>query len=443
MQEVGKRDPGIMTGGSTSARPRQRYPARSLRIAFVTEQFPRLSEAFIASSAGGLIEAGHSVRVIALDGSEPRSRTAQPSVEKYNLLAGLCRPALPASASWLRRLVNAPRAAHRLVQARGLMATRAFNPWIFRRSAFSLRALYLAEMLSDCRPFDIIHCQFGHLAHDIIRLRKAGFLTGKVVVHFRGFDITQIARQEREGFYRSVFQTADRFVANSAYFRDRAVAIGCPEDLIDVSYSGVELERFVFRKPHIWRSGDVLKVFTVGRLVEKKGYHVLLAALSGIARKGIDFRCDIVGDGPDRAALEAQALSLGIGERIVFHGALAHPAIVPLLNQAHLFAAPSLTAANSNADAPINTLKEAMAVGVPVISTYHGGIPELVVDGVSGYLAQENDVSDLQAAIETALRTVDKWPHLAQAARQTVETKFSLAETTETLVSIYRKALAT
>ena len=411
-----------------------------MKIAFFCERFPLVSEAFIASSAAALMDRGHDLTIFALDGRGPSGSDRQPKVVSHALESQLHVPAVVGSFG--QRAIGAPFAMASLVGKRGVQGLNALNLGIFRRSAVNLRSLYLAGMFSRTPDFDILHCQFGHLAHDVLRLRQAGFVKGRVIVHFRGYDITQIPQFAGPGFYTPVFSQADWFVANSDFFRDRALELGAPDDRIDVSYSGIDLSNFSFRSPLLWRPGETLRIMTTGRLVEKKGIIYALEALARLKHDGVSIDYDIVGDGPERPALEAAIARLGLTAEVKLLGAKGHQTIAPLLAGAHLFLAPSVTAADSNADAPINTLKEAMAIGVPVVSSRCGGIPELVDDGQTGFLAPERDSIALHARIGDALQAAPLWPAMAQRARSVIETRFDLSSTTDSLLSIYSKVLA-
>lgn len=411
-----------------------------MKIAFFCERFPLVSEAFIASSAAALIDRGHELSIFALSGKGPNDVERQPQVLSHQLEHSLRSPAIVGG--FADRVMGAPKETAGLLLKRGPSALNVFNPFVFRRSALNLKALYLAGMLTLPSNYDVLHCQFGHLAHCILRLRKAGFLTGRVVVHFRGYDITRIPALAGPNFYDPVFAEADWFIANSDVFRRRALDLGAPRDRIDVSYSGIELSNFPFRPPHSWQPGTPLRLMTTGRLVEKKGIRYAVEAAARLKQDGLDLQYDIVGEGPERFALESLAQSHGLGTRITFHGAKAHNVIQPMLANAHLFIAPSVTASDSNADAPINTLKEAMATGVPVISTVSGGIPELVDDGESGFLAPERDADGLYRRMSDALNASASWPAMTERARATVNNRFDLSRTTDSLIRIYERALA-
>ncbi|MEL6856269.1 MAG: glycosyltransferase, partial [Cyanobacteria bacterium J06607_13] len=151
---------------------------------------------------------------------------------------------------------------------------------------------------------------------------------------------------------------------------------------------------------------------------------------------------DIMGDGPLRSELSALIESLGLSGRVRLLGWCDEAEIIRVLERAHLFVAPSVTAASGNQDAPINVLKEAMALGLPVVSTYHGGIPELVQDGVSGRLVPERDADAIAQALLELIARPDRWPQMGQAGRDYVKAHYDLHTLNEQLALLYRALLA-
>ncbi len=130
---------------------------------------------------------------------------------------------------------------------------------------------------------------------------------------------------------------------------------------------------------------------SVGRLVEKKGIRYAIDALANFRSSGRDVVFDVVGDGILRDQLMKQASELGVSDYVRYHGALSSDAVGRILRGGHLFVAPSVTAASGDQDAATNSGKEAMATGLPVVVTRHGGMPEMVSDGVTGFLVPEQD----------------------------------------------------
>ena len=113
--------------------------------------------------------------------------------------------------------------------------------------------------------------------------------------------------------------------------------------------------------------------------------------------------------------------------------------IIEILDKSQIFVAPSVTASDGNQDAPINVLKEAMAMGLPVVSTYHGGIPELVEDGISGFLVPERDVDALAEKLGYLIEHPEIWPQMGKAGRAYVEKNYDINRLNDRLVEIYQQ----
>lgn len=411
-------------------------PARALRVAFVVNRFPVISEPFIMNAAVGLITAGHSVDILALQGpGEAGARHA--AIATHRLAERTFCPRHPRSLA--RRLAGAPRAMRAALARHGIAGLSTLSPAAFGRHALSLRALDEAASFPDPR-YDLLHCHFGTLARPVLRHRRAGLLAGRVVVHFRGYDITEVVAREGPGVYAPVFREADGFVANCRHFADRAVALGCDPARIDVVPSGVVLDGFAFR-PRTPPLDGPLRIATVGRLVEKKGMAYVLEAIALLRARGMKLALRIVGDGPLRPALAAQAASLGIAEAVSFLGAQPHQVVASELAAAHLFVAPSVRGADGSEDAAINTLKEAMATGLPVVSTWHGGIPELVEHEVSGLLVAERDAAAIAAAIADLAAAPARWPAMGRAGRDRVEDAYAMDVANRKLLDVYGRVL--
>lgn len=409
---------------------------RPLRVAFFVNKFPVISEPFIANAAIGLLAAGHSVDIYALQG-RAQDGVRQASVQAHGLDDRAWFPRHPRS--FPGRLATAPGALARMLRRHGLAALRTLDPRFYGRRALSLRALSEAEAL---RPgsYDVLHCHFGTLAAPVLRHRRAGLLRGRVVVHFRGYDITQEIERAGPGLYAEVFREADHFVANCRHFADRAISLGCDPARIAVVPSGIMLDGFVFA-PRTPPADGVIRLLTVGRLVEKKGIADVIDAVGILRRQGQPIELVVIGDGPLRDTLQAKALAPELAGAVRFLGAQPHAVVARELAAAHLFAAPSVRAADGSEDAAINTLKEAMATGLPVVSTTHGGIPELVEHGVSGLLVAERDSAALATALASLIAAPERWAAMGRAGRARVERDHAMGVANLKLLDVYRHVL--
>ena len=406
-----------------------------MRIAFFVNAFPVMSEAFIASAAVALQKAGHEVDIFGLGNARPSARASQ-LVLSNNLQARTQNAAWPSAFS--RRLLDMPKLALDVMDKHGPAHTPLFRPRTYRRSWRDLTAMYQAQILPENGAYDILHCQFATLAEFVLKHRDAGLLSGKLLVNLRGYDITEVVQSHGPHVYDRVWAEGDHFIANCAYFRDRAVEIGCPEDRIEVIGSGIRLSDFPYRPPLAIEDRE-LRLVSIGRLIERKGFHHALRTIKALKDDGYTVRYDIVGDGPERDSLEAICQQLGVTGNVTLHGARPHEEIKPLLERAHILLAPCMTSATGGVDAPVNSIKEAMASGVMVVSTYHGGIPELVQDGVTGVLASEDDAEDLTRATFRLLELAPGWTAIAERARQRVKAMFDIDRVTGQLLSTYAR----
>jgi glycosyltransferase involved in cell wall biosynthesis len=187
-------------------------------------------------------------------------------------------------------------------------------------------------------------------------------------------------------------------------------------------YNGIDLDTFPFAAPH--ERAPI--VVAVGRLVEKKGFEVLLDACAVLARTGRPFACDVVGGGPLEGDLRAQASRLGLDEIVRFHGPLPQGEVRDLVAKGAALAAPCVVGEDGNRDGLPTVLLEAMAVGTPCVATPVTGIPEVVRQGDTGLLVPERDPSALAAALARLLDDDGLRVRLATRARALVEEAFDI-----------------
>ncbi|PPS45895.1 glycosyltransferase [Chroococcidiopsis sp. TS-821] len=413
-----------------------------MKIAFVVLGFPELSQTFILNQITGLIERGHSVDIYAFQESEVKASKVHPDVEKYQLLARTYYysiPDLPKNLLW-RYLKASSLLATKLNKSPGIWL-RTLNVFQHGKRAISLRPLYrVIPLLGKPRQYDIVHCQFGPCGIEAMILRKFGLMQGKLVVSFRGFDISEFIQQYGNGVYDQLFNVGDFFLTNCEYFRQRLLKLGCPEDKVMVHRSGLDCERFIFNPPKI-DIANKIQIVTNGRLVEKKGIEYAIRAIAELIKSKPNIEYKIIGDGPLKQQLQQLITDLGVSDRVKLLGWKDQEEIIEILKKSHIFVAPSVTAKNGDQDAPVNVLKEAMAIGIPVISTYHGGIPELIEDNVSGFLVPERDAGAIAQKITYLLDNPQIWDSVTRAARAQVEAGYDLQKLNNELVEIYQQLL--
>ncbi|WML60373.1 glycosyltransferase [Neobacillus sp. PS2-9] len=266
----------------------------------------------------------------------------------------------------------------------------------------------------------LLHAHHGQLGILLLPFKHATNLP--LVTSIRGRDAT-LANQP-VGYLENMkmlFNQGDLFFPVCQYLADRIIDWGCPSEKIRVLYGGVDLSKYHYRAPSLEGSQNIL---SVGRLVEKKGHHILMKAFQKIRDKFPKATLTIIGGGELQDELTSLAKQLNLGDSFRLLNHLHKDKVREYMSNADLFCAASLEAANGDVEGIPNTLKEAMALGVPVLSTYHAGIPELITHNQEGFLVKENNVDELATGLEFMLTNRHLWETYTTSARNKVETLF-------------------
>ena len=208
---------------------------------------------------------------------------------------------------------------------------------------------------------------------------------------------------------------------------------GVPAENVHVINNCVDTSYFAFRDSQVADSPNIL---SVGRLVPKKGFDLLIAACARLREMDKPIRMTIVGEGPERESLEKLIASVEVSDLVTLAGAGSHAVVRGLMSEATIFCMPFRRTKSGDQDSLSLVLIEAMASGVPVISTRLAAIPEIVDDGVNGLLVDPEDPSALATAIARLVDSTELRTRFAAAARQKVETRFLLSKNVSEIRSL-------
>lgn len=404
-----------------------------LRVAFLLPSFPELSNTFILEQITGLIDRGHHLDIFAI---ERKDFGILPlDLAPYRLAERMRHHVIPrARLARLRLLLNVlgtPSIYHPAL-------LDAFDRRHHGRSALNLVQFHTAASFLRAGPYDILHCQFGDLGPTAARLVGLGAVRARLVTSFRGADLTiHLAAQPRR--FTELFARGALFLPVSEHFRDRLVAAGARPECVEVHRSGIDLRRFTFALRH--RPAGRPRLLFVGRLTEKKGLEYALEALARLRTAGTEADFTVIGEGALLPHLKTRCTSLGLDDRVSFLGARSRDDVASAMAAAHVLVAPSVTAGSGDQEGIPNVVKEAMATGMPVVSTHHSGIPELVEHGVTGFLARERDPADLARQIAIVLEHPERWGEIGTAARHRIEVEYDRELLNDALVERYRRVL--
>jgi colanic acid/amylovoran biosynthesis glycosyltransferase len=295
------------------------------------------------------------------------------------------------------------------------------------------------------RPFDVglIHAHFGVDA--VYAERVATRLDVPLVTTFHGFDITtrriNMLKSGKPSWANyllhrgALARNGALFLCVSKFIRQQVLAQGFPESRTRLHYIGVDTAQIV---PPAVRADQPI-VLHVGRLVEKKGADDLIRAFAMLPKRHADAWLVIIGDGPLRDDLMRRAQTVGVEKRVVFMGARSQEEVLRMMTEAALLCQPSVTAKSGDAEGLGMVLLEAAASGIPVVGTHSGGIPEVVVDGETGLLVKEHDVTALAHCLTDLLDSSIIRRRMGQAARRHVEANFDVVRQSAMLADLYKE----
>jgi colanic acid/amylovoran biosynthesis glycosyltransferase len=288
----------------------------------------------------------------------------------------------------------------------------------------------------------LIHSHFAVDAVDALGMQRSFQIPMVVTLH--GFDVStsdeNFARNRSGrrflGRRPQLWQAASHFVCVSKAIRELAVRAGYPEQKLVVRYIGIDCEKF---SPAPAADREENLILFVARLVEKKGCEYLIRAVAQLRERRRDARLVVIGDGPLRKELEQLAMSLQVPAE--FLGVQGAQAVGGWMQRARVLCNPSVTAANGDTEGLGMVFAEAQATGLPVVSTLHGGIPEVVRNGETGLLARERSVEELTRHLERMLGDRAFWDACSEHARAWIREQFDIRRCTAGLEEVYDEAV--
>jgi colanic acid/amylovoran biosynthesis glycosyltransferase len=266
----------------------------------------------------------------------------------------------------------------------------------------------------------LIHAHFG--PDGCIARPWAAELGLPLVTSFYGYDLSKQSAIERwMPEYQILFEQGALFLVEGNHMRQSLARLGCPVEKIQVQRIAIDVQQVPYQERRLM-AGEPVRLLFCGRFVEKKGLADCLRAVSTVIRQGFDIHLRVVGDGELRPEVESLIEDLGLGGKVDLLGFIPYSQLLGELNNAQILIAPSLSALDGDSEggAPV-ILLDAQANGLPILSTTHADIPEVVVDGQSAYLAPEGDAAALAEGLIGLIMHPEDWPAMGAAGRAHVE----------------------
>jgi len=289
------------------------------------------------------------------------------------------------------------------------------------------------------RKIKLIHARFGNAGVSMLPVKRR--LRIPMLTSFHGFDLP-VKRKRSKLYHRKLpllFKYGDKFTVPSRHMKRKLIRWGCPRRKIKIMYSGIDVNKFPYfeREPKT----ENITIIGVGRLHKKKGFHYLLKAFKQVQKAHPGSRLIIVGEGNEKAKLKRLIRRLRLKKSVKLKGLVAHGQLSKLLQEADIFCLPSVTTKDGNQEGIPNSIKEAMSTGLAVVSTKHGGIPELVGNGEEGYLVPERSVKKLAERLIELIEHPELRLEMGVKGRAKVEQSFNKEKQVRRLEDIYKRLI--
>jgi colanic acid/amylovoran biosynthesis glycosyltransferase len=307
-------------------------------------------------------------------------------------------------------------------------------PW--QISERELRALQGVLSKTGAR---LLHIYFGQIAVHLLPLIHSWKKSS--IVSFHGADVTvDMNKPAYREATRQMLGAVKAVLVRSESLRRAVIQLGCDEKKIEIQRTGIPLDEFPFRE-RTFPQDDEWRFVQAGRLIEKKGLPVTLRAFAVFLGQHSNAKLTIAGEGPLLGQLQNLTRELNIDGRVSFTGFISQEQLREIYYGSHIFLHPSQTGHDGNQEGIPNSMLEAMASGLPIFATQHGGIPEAIQNGVSGVLVPERDHEKLATALLDAVKDPGFLSRIARNGAEIVRRNFDLRTQAQRLEEIYLRTI--
>lgn len=395
------------------------------RIGYVCKRYPRFSETFIVNEILAHEAAGQQLDIFSLRPSDETHFQDSLSRVRAGVTRIKDRPR-PTGQFW--EVMQAASARY----PQGIMRLLA-EPETTFEDVF--QAMQLAVHVHD-RGITLLHAHFATIATTVARLAaKVAGIPYSFTAHAKDIYYNY---EETQDLPRKMADAAQVITVSDFNAAHLARTFGPDPSRLSRIYNGLDLERFAWESP----KDGAADILAVGRLVEKKGFHILIEAMLILKERGVAARCTIIGAGEDEARLRTQIAVCGLGDSVRLIGPMPQRDVIEHMRSAALLACPCVVSRDGNRDGLPTVLIEAMALGLPVVSTDVVGIPELVRDDRTGLCVAEGDPAALADAMQRLLGDTALRQRLSRDARALIEAEFEINRNAARQREVFARALA-
>jgi colanic acid/amylovoran biosynthesis glycosyltransferase len=316
---------------------------KNIKVAFVVGTFPVVSETFIINQIADLLDRGLEVEIFSFQKDDRENVSDR--FYTYDMIHKVHYLDMPRN--YIKRFFLAIKKVFHVFCVNPMLFFKTFNLKKYRRTALSLQLLFWVEPFLK-KEFDLVHCHFGPVANNFLLIKEVLGLRQKMVTTFYGYDVSILFQEKSADYYDKLKKECSLFFVMSKNMKERIVKQGFEENKIRVLPVGIDVDSYPFKERQFY-DGEMVKIISVGRFVEKKGFDDLLRALAIVKRKTIrPIKCCIVGDGSLREELFSLTEDLNLQDVVEYKGYMKIEDIMNYFLDMHVFVQPSKTAQNGD-----------------------------------------------------------------------------------------------
>ena len=405
------------------------FRLRMMKLAYLYSRYPVVSQTFCDMEMLELERRGYNLLIGSVH--PPLTSLRHEHSNRFVSPVYYAPPALV-----LRQWEEKTKEAERWPQALIERHDRVYGP-AFKAALRARNATYFADLFTH-HGVTHFHVHFANrAAHTALFVKEISGIPFSITAHGQDF----MSDLGQDDLLREICAAAE-FVAVETDYSRNLLQERCPEAAHKIHrvYNGLDLANLP-APPQVERPPGPTTILSVGRLVPFKGFEILLEACAELDRRNFDFRCQIVGDGPLRAKLEAMIGDLKLQDRVDLCGSLSQEEVFSRLHSCDIFALACVVDAEGASDVFPTVIMEAMACARPVVSTKLAGIPESVVDGVTGLLVPPADWEEFADALDRLVRDTELRKQFGEAGRVRMQNEFSVTKTVEPLHQLFAARL--
>lgn len=404
---------------------------RKFKVAYILHRFPYLTETFIMREIYWLQRQGIDVEIFSLlspkhsvvheQAQELLSVTHYSPFVSWDVLKSQVYFLARSPGRYMRAFFN-------------LMRQTIREPGVLLRALVLFpKSIYFARLIQQ-KKMDHMHSHFvwidaiaAGVAHDVLGIT--------FTIHPHAFGL--FGRNQKS--VKCELEHATQIVTISEFHRDyiQRLCPGISREHINVVYCALETD--LYQPVRRTKEDGPIQILSVGRMIEKKGFQYLIAACKRLADAGVDFKCVIIGGGTLKESLQNEIDKFGLQNQVQLMGSMSQTQVLEFYHKTDIFALPCVVAGDGDRDGIPVVLMEAMACGIPVVTTPVTGIPDLVQHEQTGLMVAERDVDALTAALEKLISEPNVRQQLGRQGRQIIMDKFDIRKNTAQLASIFKR----